>query len=127
MNQCVSQPARRALPDEVTPVSGVRVRRPASQVVVRAGARPGSENGERMMPRVPTLIGCTVNQSDGRKTLCGLTAPVWDDDEPMEPLPARATEAERKRPEILIEEVDQKLAERYRREAQRIIAAGFFS
>jgi hypothetical protein len=45
----------------------------------------------------------------------------------MEPLPARDLNGERRPAEILIEDVDQELAERYRREAARILAAGFFS
>jgi hypothetical protein len=80
-----------------------------------------------MMPRVPTLIG-HVKENHGRgKTLLGLAAPSWDDNDPMEPLPARTGNAPCRRPEILIEDVDHELAERYRREAARILAAGFFS
>lgn len=103
----------------------MRVARPTSQVVVRAGAPPDSEPGDALMPRVPTLVGHVLGEASAQSTLVGVAAPTWNDDEPMEPLPART--GKRVRPEILIEDVDHELAERYRRQAQRILAAGFFS
>ena len=125
----MSDQARKAEPIESTPVSGVRVRarRPPSQVVVRAGARADFESGESLMPKVPTLVGFEPNAARRGGTLVGLSAPTWDGAEPMEPLPARTSSGKRRPPETLIEDVDHELAERYRREAARILAAGFFS